>query len=229
MNYKKTTIILSFILIVISILFFLKNNIYDDELKDNDEKKVEDLQPKDWFLSEDLQDLLERVEEIKSVKYEINSKRGGVEELTLRIWEKDNGIRAEYINQWQTNIYFIDMEEEEYYYYRFGDSAAVILSENEIKEVLEESITRKIVNVFESNYPTIIGREEVDSKNCVVIQYNIEGSNKGRMWIWEEYGLPVIIEEGLLRKEIKEIEKVDIADDYLKLPPGIKKVDYFTY
>lgn len=229
MENKKKIIILLFISAAVILLFFIKEISFNDDLEDKNKGTIEDVSPGSWTLDEKIQQMVDRAKEIEYIKYDILSRRGGLEEFTLRIWRKNNKIRAEYINQLQTNTYFIDLEKEEYYYYRLGDRAAVILNKNEIEDVLKEDIIEKLISVIDNNYPIIIGEDRVDDKDCLVIQYNIEENIKGTMCIWKEHGLPISIEEGAVKKEVKEIETEEIEDNHLNLPPSIEKVDYFTY
>ncbi len=230
MTNKSRGIILLFILITIGTILFLRSINFDDDLVANNGKdKVNDLPLEKWVLDESLQLMIYKMQQIDSIKYDINIMDKGRGDLMMRFWIKGEKIRAEYINNWQTNTYFIDMEDEEYYYHRFGDTNAVILNKDEIVDILDKSISKKMIIIFENNYPIVVGEEKIKDKNCIVVQYSINEEETGKMWIWEEYGIPLRMEEGLSRKEITNIEITDIADDYLKLPPDIEKVDYFTY
>ncbi len=229
---KKKIIILLFVLIIISITFLVINNIFKTPVIKNN-NGVGELGDgsilKDWVLDKELEIILDKAEAIQSIKYDINTDDQRKGNFTMRFWEKEGKIRAENINRWQTNTYYINMEDEEYYFHSSGDRNAVVLLEREVSDILEESVLRKMIFVFNNNQPIIINKEKIEEKDCVVVKYIVEEGKDAKMWIWEKHGLPVKIEEDTVKKEIINIEFKEIEDSYLELPADINKVDYFTY
>lgn len=228
---RNKAIILLFILVGVSIIFFVIKEYSGNFSKTDDQKSYQNGKTDDplseWVLDRELKTMLGKMEKVEAVRYDVNvnDKRRG--DSVVSFWEKGEKIRTEERDGGRTTAHFINMENGEHYFYFLGDVTATILSENEIKNVLERSIFYKMKSVFDNDHPVLIDKEEINDKECLVVSYGELGESK--MWIWEEHGLPLKIEEELITLEVVSIDFTEIDDSYLEVPLGVEKVDYFYY
>lgn len=73
-------------------------------------------------------------------------------------------------------------------------------------------------------------KETIDGKTCLVYEYKYGVDNStGKMWIWEEYGLPLKVEytqgEQELTVEYSNVQVGNIPDSTFELPEGVQVMD----
>jgi len=83
--------------------------------------------------------------------------------------------------------------------------------------------------VVSQDNPVEAGTEILDGKQCIIIEYDSAQSGATRMWVWEEKGVPLKIEQdtaaGKTVINFINYEFTDIDDSEFVLPEGISATD----
>jgi outer membrane lipoprotein-sorting protein len=158
--------------------------------------------------------------EIPSVKYEMVTSQPGEPSMTQKVWFKKDKIRTEMTVEGQTAILIANLAEGTIYQYMPSQNMAIKMqSDTKVPEAPTESVKE-----IEKYKPTIVGTEKIDGKDCLVVEYNTEGTNI-KSWIWKEKGFPLKMEmattTGKTVIEYKNVEFVDIPDSMFELPAGV--------
>ena len=73
--------------------------------------------------------------------------------------------------------------------------------------------------------PTVIGTETYDGKECLVVEYSIDGVQT-KMWLWKQYGFPVKVvtttADATITVEYKNMDFGPIPDSVFELPEGVQ-------
>ena len=172
---------------------------------------------------ERLSAILKKAEDISSLKYNVVAKEAWGSS-NIRFWQKDNKMRMDVTFQGRRIINLVDTKEDVGYIYNLGYDFATKVELGRVKEVLEVSVKERVASLSEYDV-VVLESENVDGKSCLVIKYDTEWE-KIKMWIWEDYGIPVKIEKttemGVTEFMIENIEFVEIEDDVFELPPNVE-------
>ena len=171
--------------------------------------------------SDDLALVLAKSENIESLKYQVEI-NDGQETNTMLFWQNQQKIRMEMSVQGQETVFLTD-QETSYMFFPIQNMATKI-DVSESRDITENSIVEQSLRLLDYA-PAVLGSEKIDDKDCLVVQYAIYGQEI-KMWIWEEYGLPIktetLTEQGLMVHQVKNIEFVEIPDSVFQLPPEIE-------
>ncbi len=157
--------------------------------------------------------------------------------MVQKAWVKGNRMRLEMTVEGQTAlVYIVDRDAKTMYMYSPAVNAAMKMNlypgpapmiTQLASIILSRSATEWVKSLLATN-PVVVGTETIDGKPCLVVEFTSE-QRKGKMWVWEEYGLPVRMElpipgtpGGTMILEWKNIEFVDIPDSMFQLPPGVQ-------
>ncbi|HAS04991.1 MAG TPA: hypothetical protein DCR71_04485 [Dehalococcoidia bacterium] len=142
--------------------------------------------------------------------------------LTNTIWFENNKMRSEMVTEGETVITLTNFDTRTVYIYYPSENMAIRATYEPVETALDET------EGIEQYNPEIIGTEMLDGKECLVIQYYIEGATT-KMWIWKEYGFAIRIEvrdyQGLTVVQYKNISFSDIDDSLFELPAGVEIFD----
>ena len=180
--------------------------------------------------SAQLSNLLGKVESIPSVKYDrVKTLSDGNEYMSKIVWEKGNKMRCQLVVKGEaSDIYILDSDEEVAYRYIPKTNRAMemdfYLARGMAGGPITETVQTFIESYEEAGLPSI-EIETIDGKVCTVLGMSIPGGFlEKKMWIWQEYGLPIreetITPSGTSRTEMKNIELDHIPDSMFELPAG---------
>ncbi len=171
----------------------------------------------------DLETVLARAADIQSVKYEVEI--ASPEATTeMQFAMKGDRMRSEMTYEGHQAIMFIDKAAQTFYNYLPDQNMAFSLDATLVEEVLGNALTEQAHGLMNLN-PVVVGQERIDNKDCLVVEYDIDGL-ESRMWIWEEHGLPIRVDSfgphGTVRASVRNIEFVDLPDSLFELPSGVQ-------
>lgn len=173
--------------------------------------------------TDDLATVLARAGDIKSMRYyvEISSPESTTE---MHFALKGNRIRGEMTHEGYEAIMLIDMAARTFYNYLPDQNMAFSLDGALSEEILGQSLVEQAHGLLSLD-PVVVGRERVDGKDCLVVEYTVHDL-ESRMWIWERHGLPIRVDsfgpEGTVRASVRDIEFVDLPDSLFELPAGVQ-------
>ncbi|MGB7532344.1 MAG: hypothetical protein WA977_05110 [Halobacteriota archaeon] len=181
--------------------------------------------------SAQLSNLLGKVESIPSVKYDrVKTLSDGNEYMSKIVWEKGNKMRCQLVVEGvASDIYILDSDEEVAYHYVPETNRArevdFYLARSMAGEPITETV-RTFIELYEEAAMPSTEIETIDGKVCTVLGMSVPGGvAEKKMWISQEYGLPIREElttrrSGTSRTEMKNIELNPIPDSMFELPTG---------
>lgn len=175
---------------------------------------------------DDLATVLSRVDDVDSVKYDIElvSPESRAE---MHFALKGDRIRSEMTYDGQQGIILIDTAAQTLYNYMPAQNMAFRMDSLMAQEILGNSLKEQAHGLLSFD-PVVVGRETIDGMDCLVVEYSIEGYDN-KMWIWERHGLPIKMEttteRGLVQATAHNIEFVELPDSMFELPAGVQIIN----
>lgn len=165
-----------------------------------------------------LSDMFTKTSSIKSVKYDsIITAQGS--SVTQKVWLKEKKMKVETLAEGERIVTIINMDESVMYSYMPSQNIAFKTPFDYNQPI---SSPLEPVNDYK---PIVIGSETIDGKDCVILQYSIEGVQT-KAWYWKEKGFPIKLQmttqEGVSTIEYKNIEFTNIDDSEFTLPAGVQ-------
>lgn len=164
--------------------------------------------------TESFDEIMNRANTISSVKYDQVMTMPGLPTITVKTWIKGDLIRTEMNTAGMKAINIMGHGGVVYTYMPDQNMAMKIDAGDAPVSAVGE------LGSLQGTNPKIIGTETLDGKKCQIIEIP-----DGKMWVWEEYGFPVLIEltlpEGKITTEYRNIEFVDIPDSMFELPQDV--------
>lgn len=151
------------------------------------------------------------------------------QKITHKMWVKGGNMRSEMDNPagGEKILSIINTDEGMLYFYQ-----------PELKQAFKMPIENSEIDVSSpKDYATdsdptkmvFMKREVFDGKECLVYETNYEGG-KGKIWIWEEGGMPLRVETqvgpDLIVAEFLDFKVGNIDDNLFKFPAGTQIVDF---
>jgi len=181
-----------------------------------------------------LSNLLGKAKSIPSVKYDrLKTLSDGNEYTSKIVWEKGNKMRCQLVVKGEaSDIYILDSDEEVAYHYvpetNRAREADFYLARSMAGEQIRETV-RTFIESYEEAGMQSIETETIDGKVCTVLGMSVPGVAEKKMWIWQEYGLPIREEmttrrSGTSRTEMKNIKLDPIPDSMFEVPAGAEIV-----
>lgn len=191
-----------------------------------------------------INEILDRIKNINSIKYQLIFLNNEGEVFSRsNVYRKSDGgekVRIEMmpVAAGKEMILLGDLKEGygTMYYYVPEDNKArgplVATPESNIEGT--KSIFLEAANIIKNNNSRIIGKENLNGKECLIIETSTEGV-KTKHWVWIEYGLPIktvapvetlggeidTSRHDEVRRDNLEVN-IDISDDLFKLPAGVE-------
>ncbi len=222
---KRNILFVSFLAISFAaILFFLT--------RDSEEMNGEDPITEKEVIADikELEDVLGKADKIVSLRYTTKTQAPG-ESVIAKFWHKGKKVRAETSAQRGTSLYLMDFESEKGYLHVIGTSVATEIDLSRTREMVDGLIKKEAEEILQYS-PTIIARDFVDDKECLVVVYK-KNDRETKAWIWEEYGIPIkmemIYEGWSIISVVKDIEFIEIPDAFFELPTSIEIIDSFIF
>lgn len=172
----------------------------------------------------EIESLLSKAEQAEGMQYDLSatSPQGEFEAEVWHDWGSQN-MRIEGDFEGQESVVVIT--EDAQIVYLPVENMAVKVDKGQVEEYTENTAESQTQEV-EANLPEIEieGRESFDGKDCVVVSYP-QQENDVRVWIWEEYGIPIKTEttgdEGETVVELTNLQVKEISADRFELPEGV--------
>lgn len=143
--------------------------------------------------------------------------------ITQTVWQKGNKERVETTSVGTPMTVIIDMEKQMEYSISNGKVTELDLSSPDASTGLLPDINQWEKYIMET-LPTVTGNDTLDGKTCTIIE------KKGtlKMWIWQEYGVPLQIvttssnPQGEITTNIRfyDYDFSDIPASQFELPAG---------
>ena len=172
-------------------------------------------------LERELAVILSKAQDIDSLKYELIID-APEDVITANFWQKKEKVKMAIDFDGQKIINLVNIKNNSGYSYFPSHNLAIKIGADEVQETLEGSIKNHALFVLDYD-PIIVASEIFDNKECIVIEY-ATNRERVKMWIWEEYGLPVQIKietlQGVFTTKVNNIELIDIPDEIFELPDG---------
>lgn len=151
------------------------------------------------------------------------------EKITHKMWVEPGKMRSEMKNpvNGQNMISIVNIKDNTVYLYQPELKQATKMK----FDLSSEEDTTSPVEYLDKVDPAgmmFMKREVFDGKDCIVYESNIDGSS-GKMWIWEEKGMPLRVEtqSGQEKVVVEFLNFIigDIDDSVFELPTGTRIVD----
>jgi len=186
-------------------------------------------QPASSPADEDLSELFKKAGEIKQLYYDFIVSNDGEELYKGKTWMKGSKVRNEMDFDGDIMVFIYDVEAGEGYSYNPAEKTGMLA---ELDPELTEDLmipTSYTEEAASGNY-RVEGTETCDGHKCkVVVLLDDQGAEESRLWISEQYGIPVRVEgnteEGFLVLEYKNLKTDPISDDVFKVPEDIEIFD----
>jgi outer membrane lipoprotein-sorting protein len=196
----------------------------------NDRQEEEEEEEQEESLS--LPSIISRASEIDACEYDITVTSPNREDHTAHMWWKGADMRVDSTMPTQGGsfdaVYLLDTEEQVSHVYLPDQNRAIKMSYSQAKEQTADSPREQNEELREQD-AEITGREVINGKECVVVEYTSEEGDETTVWVWEEYGLPIrtatVMDDGEYTTEMSNIEFKDIPDDRFQLPEGVQVMD----
>ena len=186
-------------------------------------------QPASSQVNEDLSELLKKAGEIKQLYYDFKASVDGEELYKCKTWMKGSMVRNEMDFDGVIMVFIYDVEAGEGYSYNPAEKMGMLAElDSELTEDLKAP-TSYPEEVASGNY-RVEGTETCDGHKCkVVVLLDDQGVEESRLWISEQYGIPVRVEstdeEGFWVLEYKNLKTDPISDDLFQVPEDIEIFD----
>jgi outer membrane lipoprotein-sorting protein len=146
-------------------------------------------------------------------------------EMAAKVWFKGTKMKAEATASGVQAITYLDLTENTAIAYVPSQNMATRISMGQVPLSLDQT---DLSGLLKFN-PDMLGTETLDGKLCAVISYSSEESGSSKMWIWQEKGLPLKIEQTSPEHQMvitfKNYDFADIADSEFLLPPNVQIID----
>jgi outer membrane lipoprotein-sorting protein len=151
---------------------------------------------------------------------------------TNKMWVKGGNMRSEMDNPYggEPILSIINTQENSIYVYQPEINQAIVMP----IEDSEIDITSPKDYLSDSNPENMMysSKETFDGKECLVYETNYAGG-KGKIWIWEEYGMPLRVEtesgDDKIVAEFINFEIGNVDDSVFLLPEGVKITDMSSF
>jgi len=154
------------------------------------------------------------------------------EKLTHKMWVKGGNMRSEMENPagGEPILSIINMDEGMVYIYQPEANYAMQMPIDESD--VDTTSPKDYFNESDPEGLLFTSRETFDNKECLVYETNYEGG-KGKIWIWEEAGMPLRVETTsgteTIVVEFLNFNIGDVDDSMFELPSGAQIMDMSEY
>ncbi len=150
------------------------------------------------------------------------------EKITHKMWVKGGSMRSEMENPagGEPILSIINKDEGMMYVYQPEVNYAVQMPLDQSD--MDTASPQDYLRDSDADSMLLTGRETFDGKECLVYETDYEGG-KGKMWIWEEAGMPLRVEttsgSDTVVVEFLNFAVGNVDDAMFQLPPGTTIMD----
>jgi len=224
MKSKKIIIAIVLLLVFGGLTWFLLQSGQDTPLFDGrDDSLKEDITQEDL---DEFEESIRRLQEVESLYYEIE-RTGPLGGIVAKFWHKGDKIRKEIVSGEARTISLID-KEGDVYNFSLGSNTVTKLEQRAAENVIGYNIIKESKSLLDYDI-TVVGSEEVNEKECFVVEYTTQYNEEFTVWVWKEYGLIVKSEQevhtGKITTNVTNVEIKEIADELFTVPEDAEITD----
>lgn len=170
-------------------------------------------------------ELMARSSAISGLSYEYDVSLGDGTTATQKVWLKGQKMRTEMSTSLGNDnmVVIIDLDDRAAYAYQ--ESQPVILKMPIDELEFDTATPQDYAGHYDAGDMLFLDRESLQGKECLVYEI-ATGDAHAKLWIWEEYGLPLRIEsETAGQKTIVEFKNTSVGnvdDSLFDLPTGME-------
>ncbi len=181
---------------------------------------------------ESAESLIAKGKTIEGYSYDYVLTTPAGEKITHKLWVEPGKMRSEMTTpeNGQKMISIVNIKDSTIYLYQPELKQATKMKFDQPSE--ETTSPGDYLGEVDPGGMMFMSRETFDGKDCLVYETNIDGA-KGKMWIWEEKGMPLRIEtqSGQDKVVVEFLNFVigDIDDSLFELPSDVTVVDMSSF
>lgn len=198
--------------------------------QEGEEPEQEEEQGETVLSQEELRELFVKGKNLDEFYYEMKVSGLGEDDGTTRMYMKEGLMRieSEIMGQGFMMIY----SEDAFFTLDPQSKTAIKMPMDQVDNEDREVVTMEdMVDDLDGENMTYLGKETVNGISCHVVESREQSSgNQMKMWLHEEYGMPMKIESKSGTDEIYVMEVTDfktgnLSDDLFELPEGYEIID----
>jgi outer membrane lipoprotein-sorting protein len=146
------------------------------------------------------------------------SVNNGTDTENMNEWFKTGNpakFRMEITTAGQTEVIIFDGQN--YYMYTPATNTAIVMSVAMAQQYSKDASSASSLTQYN---PVIVGTETLDGMTCTIYQYTNQGVTS-KVWIWNQYVLPVQIVTGTTTVTYSNFSFSSIDDSKFQLPSGV--------
>lgn len=151
---------------------------------------------------------------------------------TNKMWVKAGNMRSEMENPagGEPILSIVNTQENSVYVYQPEMNQAIVLSMEDAD--VDTTSPKDYLGAADPDNMMYSSKEMFDGKECLVYETTYDGG-KGKIWIWEEYGMPLRVEsvsgQDKVIVEFLNFEIGDVDDSVFQLPQGTEIIDMNSF
>jgi len=175
----------------------------------------------------DVAKVLAKAQEIKEISFDYKVTEGEKVEAEGKTWVKGNLVRNEIKTERETVVMIFDQGKQEAYLYLPEQNMAT-LSKYTPEMTGWFQNPANFYDELDVSLVEIVATETYDGYKCKVMVIKDEDlQEEAKMWVSEEYGIPLRLEDSVAKItiEYKNVKIGSVSDDVFKIPEGVKIED----
>lgn len=193
-------------------------------------EKPEEIEESEGLTEEELDDLFAKGKELDEFYYEMKVSGLGEDDGRTRMYMKDGMMRIE--SEIMGKSLMMIYGEDAFYTLDPQSKTAIKMPIGEEGNKEREVVTMDdFIENFDDENMTYVGKETVNGISCHVVESKEQDSdNQVKMWLHEEYGIPMKIEgtagtDNVHVMEVTDFKTGNLSEDLFELPEGYKIID----
>lgn len=154
------------------------------------------------------------------------------DKTTNKMWVKAGNMRSEMENPTggEPILSIVNTQENAVYIYQPETNQAIVMPMEDSD--VDTTSPKDYLGESDPDNMVFTSKETFDGKECLVYETEYEGG-KGKIWIWEEYGMPLRVEtvsgQDKIVAEFLNFEIGNVADSVFLLPEGTEIIDMSSF
>ncbi len=174
------------------------------------------------------EELLAKGMSVEGFSYDYVLTMPGGEKITHTMWVKGGNMRSEMENPAGGEPILSIMNKDEGFVYVYHPEVNYAVQMPLDQADMDTTSPQDYLSDSDADSMLFTTRETFDGKECLVYETDYEGG-KGKMWIWEEAGMPLRIEttsgSDTIVVEFLNFTIGNVDDAMFQLPPGAEIMD----
>jgi len=174
------------------------------------------------------EELLAKGMSVEGFSYDYVLTLPGGEKITHKMWVKGGNMRSEMENPAGGEPILSILNKDEGFVYVYHPEVNYAVQMPLDQADMDTTSPQDYLSGSDADSMLFTARETFDGKECLVYETDYEGG-KGKMWIWEEAGMPLRIEttsgSDTIVVEFLNFTIGNVDDAMFQLPPGAEIMD----